>query len=267
MKLIIALAQFKPTLEVSENLNKMVKLISQTKENDIVVMPEGCLSGYSHNLEFLNEDMALEIEQALLKLLFYTKQHNVHLIFGSCIREEGSWYNAGIYISPNGIKHIYKKVNLAIHERGILKEGSNLSCFDFHNGEANIKIAIQLCREIRFPEQWKFLSLNGANIIFYLTNIIDTEELDIWNAHLISRAAENQRYVISSNIAHVEQGCSSMVISPKGKVIKTLEVDCETLERIQIDLSENSNWYLSQSRKDLLDVIAFGPLNNTSKNS
>ncbi|WP_404457687.1 carbon-nitrogen hydrolase family protein [Sutcliffiella horikoshii] len=263
MKLIIALAQFKPTLNVLENLYKMVKLITQTKENDIVVMPEGCLSGYSHNLGFLNETFALEIEQALLNLQSYTKQHHVHLIFGSCIKEEGSWYNAGIYISPNGVKHIYKKVNLAIHERGILKEGNDLSCFDLDNGEANIKVAIQLCREIRFPEQWKFLSLNGANVIFYLTNIIDTEELDIWNAHLISRAAENQRYVISSNIAHVEQGCSSMVISPKGKVIKMLEVDCESLERIQIGLSGNSNWYLSQSRKDLLDVTAVGPLSNS----
>ncbi len=54
-----------------------------------------------------------------------------------------------------------------------------------------------------------------------------------------------------------------MVISPKGKVINILKVDCESLERIQIDLSENSNWYLSQSRKDLLDVIDVGLLNNS----
>ncbi len=263
MKLIIALAQFKPTLNVSENLNKMIKMITQTKENDIVVMPEGCLSGYSHNLGFLNENIAVEIEQALIILQSYSKKSRVHLIFGSCIREGDSWYNAGIYIAPTGFKHIYKKVNMAIHERGILKEGNDLSCFNLEKDEASIKVAIQLCREIRFPEQWKFLSLNGANIIFYLTNIIDTEELEIWNAHLISRAAENQRYVISSNITHVEQGCSSMVVSPKGKVIKMLEVDYESLERIQIDLSENSNWYLSQGRKDLVDVIAVGSFNNS----
>ncbi|WP_404450156.1 carbon-nitrogen hydrolase family protein [Sutcliffiella horikoshii] len=263
MTLTIAVAQFKPTLNVSENLKKMMNLITQTNENDIVVLPEGCLSGYAHNLEFLNVNIALEIEQALFKLQLFTKKHNVHLIFGSCIREEGSWYNAGIYISPEGIKHIYKKVNLAIHERGILKEGNVLSCFNLEIGKASFKGAIQICREIRFPEQWKFLSLNGADIIFYLTNIIDFEELDIWNAHLISRAAENQRYVISSNIAHEEQGCSSMVVSPKGKVIKMLEVDYESIERIQINLSGNSNWYLSQSRKDLLNVITVGPLNNS----
>ncbi|MDP4086860.1 MAG: carbon-nitrogen hydrolase family protein [Bacillota bacterium] len=255
MELTISLAQFKPSFNVSDNLQKMVDLIIFSNNNDIVVLPEGCLSGYSHNLDFLDENVAKDVERAMLELQQISKEKNIHLIFGSCILENGSWYNAGIYISPKGIKHMYKKVNLAIHERGILKEGNELTCFDIELRGNKIKSSIQLCREIRFPEQWKLLSLNGAEIIFYLTNVIGSEHLSVWNSHLVSRAAENQRYIVSSNITDREQGCSSMVISPNGKILRQLSSNSETTERIKIDLADNSDWYLRQGRTDLVDVV------------
>lgn len=256
MILTISLAQFEPTFDVSDNLQKMVNLMVSSYEDDIVVMPEGCLSGYSDNLEFLNEELPIHIERAIVELQQISKDKNIHLIFGSCILEDNNWYNAGIYISPKGIKHIYRKINLAIHERGVLKEGNELSCFDIESlGGAKIKSAIQLCREIRFPDQWKMLSLNGSEIIFFLTNVVGSEKFSVWNSHLVSRAAENQRYIVSSNITAIDQGCSTMVVSPKGKIIKQLVSNKETLERIKVDLTENSNWYLSQGRTDLVEIV------------
>jgi hypothetical protein len=47
----------------------------------------------------------------------------IHLIFGSCIFEEEAWYNAAICYSYNNPNFIYKKLNLAFHERGYLKQG------------------------------------------------------------------------------------------------------------------------------------------------
>jgi predicted amidohydrolase len=256
MEVPIYLAQFEPSLNVSNNLQTMLRFISTTTEGDIVVMPEGCLSGYSHNLNFLDIHIAKDVEQAIKELQQISINQNIHLVFGSCIFETENWYNAGIYISPEGKKHIYKKVNLAIHEREFLKMGNELSCFDIEYGGKKIKCAIQLCREIRFPEQWKLLSLDGAEIIFYLTNVIGSEQFQVWNSHLISRAAENQRYIVSSNIADKEQGCSSMVISPKGKIIKELLTNVEAIERIKICLTKNSNLYLSQGRSDLVKVVS-----------
>lgn len=255
MILTISLAQFEPSFDVSNNLQKMVNLIFSSYEEDIVVMPEGCLSGYSDTLDFLNEKLAIDVERAIVKLQQISKEKNIHLIFGSCILEDENWYNAGIYISPKGIKHIYKKINLANHERGILKEGNELSCFDIELGGAKIKSAIQLCREIRFPEQWKMLALSGSEVIFYLTNVVGSENFSVWNSHLVSRAAENQRYIVSSNVTAIDQGCSTMVVSPKGKIIKQLVSNKETLERIKVDLADNSDWYLSQSRTDLVGIV------------
>ncbi len=44
MRTNIALGQFKPTLNVSKNLKKLVKMITEGSEKDFMVMPEGCIS-------------------------------------------------------------------------------------------------------------------------------------------------------------------------------------------------------------------------------
>ncbi|WP_270182346.1 carbon-nitrogen hydrolase family protein [Alkalihalobacillus sp. CinArs1] len=255
MRVTIALTHFSPTLNVSENLGRMIALISNAKENDIVVMPEGCLSGYDENLSFLDSTVAFHIESSFEQLQSIVDERNIHLLFGSCIFERGSWYNAGIYMAPHRKRHTYKKVNLAYQERGMLQPGSELSCFELHLGDSSILASIQLCREIRFPEQWKALAQEGSQITFYLTNVTNSDNLSVWNAHLISRAAENQRFVVSSNISHPEQGCSSMIVSPKGKIIKKLQDDVESIERITIDLNENSNWYVNQTRRDVVNIV------------
>ncbi|MDQ0300315.1 putative amidohydrolase [Salibacterium salarium] len=255
MEISLAISHFTPTFNVKENLQKMLGLLAKADKNEIVVMPEGCLSGYSHDLDFLSSSTAYEINEALIKLEEVVSERNIHLIFGSCIMENNYWYNAGIYISPKGVDFTYKKVNLATHERDVLKEGNELTCFEMNIDRTNVKASIQLCREIRFPEQWKYLSLNGSQMLFYLTNVLDSNNLSVWNAHLMSRAAENQSYVISSNIAHSDQGCSTMVISPKGDIVHRLEDSIETIRKVQIDLSKNSNWYLSQSRTDIVDIV------------
>lgn len=238
-----------------ENLVRMKRLISKAKGNDIIVMPEGCLSGYNESLAFLNSSVAFHIESSLEQLQSIVDEKNIHLIFGSCILEKGSWYNAGIYMAPHKISYIYKKVNLAFHEREYLQSGNELSCFRLQQGDLSITASIQLCREIRFPEQWKALAQQGSQITFYLTNVTNSNNLLVWNAHLVSRAAENQRFVVSSNISHPEQGCSSMIISPHGNIIKKLPADIESIERISIDLNENSNWYLSQTRRDVVNIV------------
>ncbi|KPL60990.1 carbon-nitrogen hydrolase family protein [Rossellomorea vietnamensis] len=254
MDVNIVLAQFEPSFRVFENLNKMINFIAQSSSGDIVVFPEGCLSGYSDNLEFLHKVNMKDLEKAIAELRMISKEKEVHIVFGSCIVEDNNWYNAGFYLSPKGNKHIYKKVNLAFHERETFKAGDELSHFYIDLNGEKIKCAIQLCREIRFPEQWKLLSLQGTEIIFYLTNTLGAEKRQVWDAHLISRAAENQRYVISSNITSDVQGCSSMIVSPNGSIIKTIPSNIEAIERIQLNLEENSDWYLNQSRSDLVKI-------------
>lgn len=249
----IAVAQFPVTLDIQHNLAMILSILSQAKPNSLVILPEGALSGYAENPEFLNAIDLQILAIALQELQVATTQAHVHLIFGSCLYEHGKWYNAGIYYGARQEQFVYRKVNLAINERTTFTAGSQLSLVDLNINCRNVKVGIQLCREIRFPEQWQYLARLGAEVFVYLTNAVgDAAQAPIWRSHLISRAAENQRFVLCANNAHIAQKCPSMIISPTGLV--EWEVRSPKLEVKQhtIDISKISDWYLSQSRFDLL---------------
>ena len=147
-------------------------------------------------------------------------------------------------------------MNLATHERNVFTAGNELPVLDIKINNQRLKLGIQLCREIRYPEQWRILALNNAQVFIYLTNAISGNNFSIWRSHLISRAAENQRFVVSSNNANENQQCPTMLISPKGQVIaEVISSELEVLERI-IDTDDISDWYLDQCRSDVVKIIS-----------
>lgn len=76
----------------------------------------------------------------------------------------------------------------------------------------------------------------------------------MWRSHLISRAAENQRFVLSANIAQPEQKCPSMIIAPSGQVIWEVLSSKLDMMHCTLDIGEVSDWYLNQSREDIVGV-------------
>lgn len=258
MQLPIVLGHFEPTYNVSSNLVKIKEILHSAECGDIIVLPEGGLSGYDDDIPFLSYEFAEEIDRGIEELLDLVQELSVHLMIGSLLYREGKWYNAALYLSPSGELYTYFKVNLAYHERTKLTPGDELKPFDMIYKGERVSCAFQICREIRFPEQWKYLSLQGAQVIFYLTNMTFAEQKPVWNSHLISRAAENQRFIVSSNTSHMNQGCSTMIVSPKGQVMEELPVRVETFKRVEIDLSQTSDWYLGQSRVDVVAIEGNG---------
>ncbi len=251
----ITLAQFPISLNVRDNLTVMTDIITEANAGDVVVFPEGALSGYDTDVSFLADIDTTLLDEGLKTLRDVSQQAGVHLIFGSCICEAGRWFNAGIYYAA-GNTFIYKKINLATNERGVFRSGDALPTFQVRIGDSSFTAGIQLCREIRFPEQWQHLSRSGAEVIFYLTNAVgDSKEALVWDAHLISRAAENQRFVVAANNAHAEQKCSTMIVSPSGKVLHKVSSAETEIVRETIDLEAVSNWYLDQARVDVIEVV------------
>ena len=215
-------------------------------------MPEGALSGYAEDPAFLHQVDIQRLRRSLEQLREETARREIHLIFGSCVFESGSWYNAGFYFGPHRELFIYHKVNLATHERGHFAAGSALSSVEVKIGERSVRLGIQLCREIRFPEQWRALALQGVEVFAFLTHAVgDSTQAPVWRSHLISRAAENQRFVFGVNNAGKGQKCPSMVVAPDGRVIWEVQSASTKINRCPIDLSEVSDWYLSQSRRDI----------------
>jgi len=245
--------QFPISSDVLENECQMLALLAGIPKFSLVVFPEGALSGYSEDISFVDDIDLQALSSAIVRFKAYAVKAQIHLTFGSCIYEQESWYNAAFYFGPNDEQFIYRKANLAMSERGRFSAGNELSCFEIQHYGHSVKVAFQLCREIRFPEQWAALARQGAQIFIYATNAVgDAAQADVWRSHLVSRAAENQRFVLCSNVAGEAQKCPSMIINPQGYVQWEMLSSEVEVGQSDLDLSTTSTWYLDQSRQDII---------------
>lgn len=259
MHLSVVAGQFPVTLDIMHNLATITTLLHDIDAEEMLVLPEGALSGYDEDISFLHRIDQQRLTEALFALEETVKQRAAHLIFGSCLYEGGQWYNAGLYFSPSGKRFIYRKVNLATHERHDFTAGSQLPVFSIAGADTEFAAGMQLCRELRYPEQWRYLAQQGASIFFYLTNAVNPRQhMAVWRSHLISRAAENQRFVVSVNTAHPRQHCPTMIIAPDGEVLQEASGDKTILLRSTLDLADVADWYLNQSRSDIIGLYYHG---------
>ncbi len=255
MQLSVIAGQMPVVLDIQQNVRQILALLEQTHPDELLVLPEGAISGYQDDLSFLAHLDPMQLTEAYQRIADAVVACQVHLVVGSCVWEEQQWWNAALYFAPDGQRLIYRKVNLATRERSCMSAGSALPVFPMNFKQGQIKAGIQLCREIRFPEQWRALAMRGADVFLYLTNAANPrEQPGVWKSHLISRAAENQRFLVSANIAHAQQHCPTVLIAPKGAVLVEAEPGATTLVRRTIDLTENADWYLKQCRTDVVTV-------------
>jgi predicted amidohydrolase len=253
MDIAVAVGQFATGFDVQRNLDYIASFIDEAHEDELVVLPEGAVSGYSDDATFIHRIDQQQLDAALQVIESLVSKRKIHLMVGVCRQEGGAWYNEAHYYAPAGRAFIYRKVNLATHERGVFTAGDSLPVFPLQMQRTQVRASIQLCREIRFPDQWQRLAEQGADLFIYLTHAINPQErLAVWRSHLISRAAENQRFVLSANVAHVQQHCPSMIISPRGDVLAESAPTDVALVRGVLHLAEVSDWYLSQRRTDLV---------------
>lgn len=252
MRASVVCAPFPMTFDVAENLRRMVKILEQCDTHDIVVFPEGSLSGYSDDITFLASMDQEWVAEGLDILHAVAREKTLHVFAGACRLDEQGWRNQAYYLAPHGERTVYNKANLATHERGHFVPGDSLPLFHLSLPEGILRVGVQLCREVRFPGQWRVLSESGAELFVYMTHAVnDALHRSVWRSHLISRAAENQRWVAAVNVAHEAQLCPSMLIDPAGLVISELVSPEAGLLRTAIDTDAVSNWYLSQRRTDL----------------
>ncbi len=252
MRISVLVAQFPIRHSVAANLREIEGVLNQVHPGDLVVLPEGALSGYSDDLSFLDSLDPSEVSAALDTLAAEAASREVHIWLGACQREGAKWRNTGVGLTPYGERHTYRKVNLATHERGVFDPGGELCVFDLQIGGDTVRIGVQLCRDLRYPEQWAYLARRGAQVILHLNNAKGVPQARrVWSSQLISRAVDTQRWVVSANTASADQNCPSIVVAPDGEVLAEVVSHRAEVVRLELDLSLVSDWYLSQARTDL----------------
>ena len=203
MQIPVAVAQVPVCWSVPRNTETILAAIGAAGAGTVLVLPEAALSGYDDRLSGLGDLRPGELAEAREVIAAAARDTGVHVLFGTLLPEHGQWWNAAVYCSPAGRSWIYRKVNLATHERGRLAAGTALPTLRMTLPAGEVRAGVQLCREIRFPEQWHCLARQGAQVLIYLTYAANpAEPPGVWRAHLISRAAETQRFVLAANVAH-----------------------------------------------------------------
>ncbi|WEG12371.1 carbon-nitrogen family hydrolase [Pullulanibacillus sp. KACC 23026] len=223
MNLNIALLQMEISFgDPHANYEKAERLFEEAckKQIDVIVLPELWTTGY--DLERLKTIADPNGEQTKTFFSRLAKKHQVNVIGGSvAVEKEDGIYNTLLVFNRNGdcIKD-YAKAHLfrLMREEMFLSAGTSDGLFELEQ----LPFAGFICYDIRFPEWIRAHILQGAGII-----VVPAEwpapRIEHWRNLLISRAIENQSFVMACNRVGKdpdnEFGGHSLVINPWGEVL------------------------------------------------
>ncbi|MCG3420947.1 carbon-nitrogen family hydrolase [Oceanobacillus jordanicus] len=241
MILSVALLQIDITFgDPVANEEKVERKFASLKEKkvDVVVLPELWTTGY--DLTRLEEIADSNGERSLSFLSRLAQKYDVHLVAGSVAkRTERGVTNSMFVINSNGeLVKEYAKAHLfrLMEEEKHLVEGSENGIFEL----AGIKSAGVICYDIRFPEWIRTHMLDNTKVLYVVAEW-PAKRIDHWKALLISRAIENQCYVVACNRVGADPnnqfGGHSMIVGPWGEILEEAD-DEETILYSELDVEQ-----------------------------
>jgi len=187
---------------------------------DVLLLPELWTTGYA--LSELANQADSEARQTIAFCDSLSRELNVNIIAGSIAKQTTAGFtNTLLAFERSGrVAGEYSKAHLfrLMEEERYLTAGSAPGLFPIDQ----IPCAGLICYDIRFPEWVRVHAASGAVILFVAAQW-PLARLMHWKALLISRAIENQCFVVACNRAgsdpnHVYAG-HSLVVSPWGTVL------------------------------------------------
>ena len=117
-------------------------------------------------------------------------------VFGTGIELAGEkYYNTLVGAGPSGkVIGTYKKMHPFQEERDVFEGGNSIVLMEC----GGIKVGVQICYDVRFPEVSRKLALEGAEILIIPAAFPDPRNAH-WNTLVRARAVENQVYVAAVN--------------------------------------------------------------------
>ncbi|GAA0485813.1 carbon-nitrogen family hydrolase [Salinibacillus aidingensis] len=228
------------------NYEKVKTNIEQAAKSgvDVVVLPELWTTGY--DLSRLDDIADIEGGESLNFFAELAKANQVHVVGGSVAnqsREQAAEVkNTMLVVNASGEKvKEYSKAHLfrLMDEEKYLVEGNDNGWFTL----AGIPSAGLICYDIRFPE-WVRMHALGEMKVLYVVAEWPKPRIDHWRALLISRAIENQCFVIACNRVGADPnntfGGHSIVVGPWGEVLAEAGED-ETILYKEIDVDQVDN--------------------------
>lgn len=221
---------------VEANLQHFETIVSKINEVDLMVLPETFSTGFTMNPEQFAKE---SIEKALPWMKKIAFEKNTYIAASIIAEERGKYFNRMYFVAPDGTcKHYDKKHLFTMGDENNHYSAGNekviVDCKGF-------KICLQICYDLRFPVFVR--NTENYDVILYVANWPAVRDY-AWRSLLISRAIENQSFVIACNrIGHdakqIEHIGNSGLIDFKGEAEFITNEDTviyKTLHKHELDL-------------------------------
>jgi N-carbamoylputrescine amidase len=245
--------------DIEYNLENMWKWSVQAANEgaQIVAFPELSNVGYiccGANDDFfdLAEVIPGDTTNYYLKI---AKELNIHLVAGLYERDpiSHSYYNSAVIVGPKGLIGRYRKRHIPSKPTFLEKyyfSPGNLGYPVFDLGFC--RVGITICYDRHFPECYRHMALNGAEIVFSINNTGSTHSIRVWDSIMSCNAYCNGIFVVQVNAIGKEgenflHG-QSAIVNPFGEFSAHAEAE-EQLIIADCDLS-----IMQAARKNLGSV-------------
>jgi predicted amidohydrolase len=186
-----------------EQFSAVVRQAAAAGKPDIICFPEGMtVVGTGKTYIDVSEPVPGPSTEKLGAL---ARELNSYIVAGIFERVAPAVYNTAVLIDRQGkLAGTYRKTHLPREEwEAGLTPGDSYPIFETDFG----KIALLVCWDVQFPEPWRAVALQGAELVL----------LPIWGGSetlLRARAIENHAFIVSSSYEPL-----SYVVAPDGEIL------------------------------------------------
>lgn len=191
---------------VEANLERMQQRVLETTAAGalLTVFPECTTTGYC--LDSLDEvkSLAENLEgPSISRVRQWCRQLSTMVVFGFLEQVDERIYNSVALVGPTGTLGVYRKVHLPF--LGLDRFTTPGDRLGDVSETPQVRIGMNICYDISFPESARILTLQGAELIVLPTNWPPTSKLA---AEVIpnTRALENHVYFMAINRIGNERG-------------------------------------------------------------
>jgi deaminated glutathione amidase len=244
----VACVQMTSRADKAANLETAQRLVAQAASTgaDVVVLPEkwnaiGDAAVYHATAE------PLDGGPSVAAMSDWARQHGITLVGGSIAeRREGrdKLSNTSVVFDPEGqVVAVYRKIHLFdVEVGGVVYRESEAE----EPGDEPVvaeaedwKIGLTVCYDVRFPELYRILALEGAELVTVPAHFTTPTGKDHWHVLMRARAIENQLYVVAAaQIGETLPGKPaygrSLIVDPWGIVVAQAP-DEETVISAELD--------------------------------
>lgn len=197
---------------IEENINKSIRMINDAADNGavLIVLPEMANSGYNFDSREEAFSLAEKIDDSKSVKAWekIAKERNVYIVSGITEIEGYRLYNSAVLIGPEGLIGKYRKLHLWEDEFLWFEPGNlGLPVFDTPIG----RIGIVICYDMWFPETFRILAAQGADIVCIPTNWVSIDSLpnnmkNFGPILAMAAAHTNGIYVAAADRVGIERG-------------------------------------------------------------